>query len=108
MTATGRSWDASTHTHPEPPVDRKVAIDLRRIDARPFAAPSPRATTAPESRHRIGWSLVLMCMAETIVAATAVATANYVIGLAAVSAMAVCGLLLVAAECATIGRRASR
>ena len=108
MTAEERSWGASTHTHPEPHDHRKVAIDLRHLDARPSGASPPRTATAPEPRHRIGWALVLMCLAETIVFVTAVATANYVVGLVAVSAMALCGLLLVAAECIAEARGTDR
>ncbi|MEM9562166.1 MAG: hypothetical protein AAGA93_06105 [Actinomycetota bacterium] len=85
-----------------------VAVDLRRITARPFAAEPPRTATASEPRHRFGLALVLMCAAETIVFATAVATANYVVGLVAVSAMAACGLLLVAAERLSVARDTDR
>ena len=85
-----------------------VAIDLRRITARPFAAEPPQATTAPEPRYWLGWALVLMCTAEVIVFAAAVATANYIVGLVAVSAMATCGLLLVAAERISVARGLDR
>jgi hypothetical protein len=49
-----------------------------------------------------------MCLAETIVFVTAVATANYVVGLVAVSAMALCGIMLVAAESVSIARGTDR
>jgi hypothetical protein len=43
-----------------------------------------------------------MCTAQTIVTIAAIATANYATGLVAVSAMALCGLVLVAAESASL------
>jgi hypothetical protein len=49
-----------------------------------------------------------MCLAETIVFTTAVVTANHVIGLVAVSAMALCGFMLVAAESVSIARGIDR
>jgi hypothetical protein len=49
-----------------------------------------------------------MCLAEAIVTVTAVATANYVVGLVAVSSMALCGLLLAAAESVGVARGSAR
>jgi hypothetical protein len=49
-----------------------------------------------------------MCLAETIVTATTVATGNYVLGLAAVAAIFVSGLFLIAAESISANRRTTR
>ncbi len=99
---------ASTHTPPEHHRRRKVTTGLDARGPLPFDAPPPHGTAGPEPRHRIGWALVLMCLAEIVVTATAVATGAYVIGLAAVSAMFVCGLVLIVAESANAVRRDCR
>jgi hypothetical protein len=45
-----------------------------------------------------------MCTAQTVVTIAAIATANHVTGFVAVSAMALCGFVLVAAESASVRR----
>ena len=108
MNAARRACAASTRTPHEPHNDRMATTDASSRGPLPFGAEPHRAPIPPETRHRIGWSLALMCTAETIVTVAAIATANYVIGLAAVSAMALSGLLLVAAESTSVRRSTTR
>jgi len=108
MDAARRACGASTHTHPEPHPDRMVTTGADGRGPLPFGASPHRAATAPEPRNRIGWSLVLMCIAESIVTVAAIAAGDYVTGLVVVSAMAVCGIILVAAESASVRRSTTR
>lgn len=108
MDAARRTCGAATHTPPTDHRHREVITGPAAPGPLPFGDSLPHGTTRPECTHRIGWALVLMCLAETIVAATAVATGDYVIGFAAVAAMFVCGLFLIAAESISATRRTAR
>jgi hypothetical protein len=108
MNAARRACAASTHTPPPPHPDRTVTTDADNRGPLLFGASLHRAAIAPESRNRIGWSLVVMCLAETIVTVAAIAAGDYVTGLVAVWAMALCGIILVAAESASVRRSTTR
>lgn len=104
MPAPRRAWGAVTHTPPTPPPARKVTVRLVRPGPLPFAAkPTPRPKTVTVGR-RIGWSLAIMCLAETVVALAAIAGDNYAVGIVATASMATCGILLVLAECIGLAR----
>lgn len=109
MHAARRAWGAPTHTHHPATTDRMATTDTDHRGPLPFAASvPPTGTTRPECRHRIGWALVLMCLAETIVTATTVASGSYVLGFAAVASMFACGLFLIAAESISAARQTIR
>ena len=91
----------STYTPPDARVIREVADFAAERAPRPFAAQPPLSPFPLERPRRIGWALVLAAVAETVVAVAAIVSGNYVIGFGAVSAIAMCGMFLVAAEAMT-------
>lgn len=98
MNAARREWDAAPHTQPEPQHARKVETPPATHGPRHFAATNPAPRSAPGRRSRIGWSLVIAVLAESAVAAAAIATEDYAIGLLATGAMGLCCIGLVLAE----------
>ena len=108
MTATRREWEASTHTPLSGCPDRKATTGVPGCAPHPFAANNPDPPPTLRPLDRIGWSLALMVLAQTAVAAAAIATDSHAIGLVSTTAMALCGILLVGAECVQIARGAAR
>jgi hypothetical protein len=96
----------STYTGPEARVLREMATPAADRAPHPFAAEPPRPAVTREPSRRIGWALVIAALAQTVVAAVAIATTSYVVGFVAVVCMAICGMVLVIAE--SIGRGAGR